>query len=365
MNTSTIPKTWDLQLSTMPDFRRAMERIYAWYDGAMIDRVPVRFYAHNTFVTTHVAPRPWKNLKERWFDHEWVLDDFIARLNSQSFLGETFPVFFPNLGPNVYAAFYGSHLEFGEDTSWAEATIRDWADLAKVAFAENEYREKITALTAHALERAKGKFMVGYTDLHPGMDCLAAWRDTQELLIDLYDEPGQVAQAAALAGRDFHRIFDEYDSILKQHHQLSVTWMGIPSYGKMHIPSCDFSAMISQDQFREFCLPGILDEMKGMDHNIFHLDGRGVAKHLETLLEIPQIDAIQWVQGVNEDKEIAQWIPMIRRIQEKGKSVVLNVERHEIALLMDELRPEGILVCVPGNGAEEQRSILDQIAKWV
>ena len=37
----------DLELESKPDFVACMKRIYAWYDGEILDRVPVRFSAHN------------------------------------------------------------------------------------------------------------------------------------------------------------------------------------------------------------------------------------------------------------------------------------------------------------------------------
>ena len=122
-------------------------------------------------------------------------------------------------------------------------------------------------------------------------------------------------------------MYDHFDDMLKSKKQLSVSWMVIPSFGKMHIPSCDFSAMISNQQFIDFCLPILEEEVKPMTHNIFHLDGKGVARHLDIILSIPEIQAIQWVQGVGDDKHILQWIPLIKKIREVGKSVVADLER--------------------------------------
>lgn len=363
--TSNLPKdAWSLELECKGDFLEAMERIYAWYAGAIIDRVPIRFTAHNSYKEQKDGGGKWRTLKDRWFDAEYIVESFAADVERQSWLGETFPVYYPNLGPNVYAAYYGSPLEFEEDTSWAAPIIETWDDAERLNLQDNEYYRKIGELTSCALERCPGKFMVGYTDLHPGIDCLAAWRDTQTLLMDLYDSPDQVLAAARRAETDFHRIFDEYDRVLKRHGQLSVTWMGIPSYGKLHIPSCDFSAMISTEQFREFCLPGLREEMEGMTHNIFHVDGCGVANHLDAILELPGLDAIQWVQGVNDEKPIARWIPLIKKIQERGKSVVLNVEQNEIPLLMEELKPEGLLLCMGAKTAEEQEGVLKLVSRW-
>ena len=47
------------------------------------------------------------------------------------FHAETFPVFFPNLGPSVYSAFYAGRLEFAEVTSWYEPVLADLDDLSR------------------------------------------------------------------------------------------------------------------------------------------------------------------------------------------------------------------------------------------
>ncbi len=38
---------WPIELEGKPDFEQAMQRVYAWYEGEILDRVPVRFMAHN------------------------------------------------------------------------------------------------------------------------------------------------------------------------------------------------------------------------------------------------------------------------------------------------------------------------------
>ena len=44
MNNAPAASTaWHLELETKPDFDRAMERVYAWYQQVVIDRPPVRF----------------------------------------------------------------------------------------------------------------------------------------------------------------------------------------------------------------------------------------------------------------------------------------------------------------------------------
>jgi hypothetical protein len=356
---------WNLELESKPDFEDCMKRIYAWYQGEIIDRPPVRFSAHNSFVSEKNSNRKWKSIKEKWFDAEFQVESFIDSIKGKTFIGESFPVFWPNLGPNVFAAFYGSELFYDEVTSWAGHCVHDWEDLKKLKLdMENEYFKKIEELTQYALERCDKSFMVGYTDLHPGLDCVAAWRDTQNLLFDFYDNPENIKGAIEKAVADFQKVYDHFDTILKRKKQLSVTWMGIPSFGKMHIPSCDFSAMISNDVFNQYCLPVLQKEVKPMTHNIFHLDGKDVARHIDTILEVPEIQAVQWVQGVGEEKPIMRWIPLIKKIRAAGKSVVIDLDKSELEEFISALRPEGLLLCIDSGDMDEQKEIIKRIEKW-
>lgn len=148
-----------------------------------------------------------------------------------------------------------------------------------------------------------------------------------------------------------------------KHRQLSVTWMGIPSFGKMHIPSCDFASMISPKQFREFVLPVIKEEVKLADHNIFHMDGKGVANHVDDILEIPEIHAVQWVQGAGPYQAIIQWVSLIKKIQSAGKSVVVDLQLSELESFMLEVDPKGIFLCVEAD-PEIQPDIIRRTEKW-
>jgi hypothetical protein len=73
-------------------------------------------------------------------------------------------------------------------------------------------------------------------------------------------------------------------------------------------------SMVSTQAFDEFYLPSLLNEVRHMTHNIFHLDGKGMLRHLDRILAIPQILAIQWVHGVGNDAPIMQWLPVIKKI---------------------------------------------------
>ena len=359
---------WTVDIEGMADFQMSLKRIYAWYESEIVDRPPVRFVAHNAFLeeaTEDISAQSPAEKKAWWFDVQTQVELFERSIEGRNFNGETFPVFFPNLGPDVYAAFYGTELEFGEVTSWSIPLVHEWDDVEGLKFdMDNEYFRKLEELTEFALDRADGKFLVGYTDLHPGLDCVAAWRDPQQLCFDMIDNPQKVHELAELAIADFETIYDHFDNILKAHNQLSVSWIGIPSFGRMHIPSCDFSTLISPAFFNEFGLPILQREVQTMTHNIFHVDGKGVARHLEAILSVPEVHALQWVQGVGDDLPIMQWSPFLKELQNRGIPLIVDLNKHELSAFMAEMKPEGLFLWVATDNEEEEIEILEHLKRW-
>lgn len=360
---------WTVEIEGMADFDMSMKRVYAWYENEIIDRPPVRFVAHNAFLEAakeDISELSAAEKKAWWFDVETQIDLFMQSVDGRKFHGETFPVYFPNLGPDVYAAFYGAELEFGEVTSWSVPLVRDWDDIEKLQLdMDNEYFRKLEELTNAALGQSAGKFLVGYSDLHPGLDCVAAWRDPQQLCFDMIDNPHKVKELAELAIVDFEFIYNHFDKLLKSSGQLSVSWMGIPSFERMHIPSCDFSTMISPTFFKKFGLPILQHEVESMSHNIFHVDGKGVARHLEAILSVPKVHAVQWVQGVGDDLPIMQWVPFIKELQLQGVPTIVDLNKSELDDFMSEMKPQSLFLWVATDNEEEEIEILKRLSKWV
>jgi hypothetical protein len=360
-----MTKFTDPGLEKKPDFVEAMRRVYAWYDHEVLDRAPVRFSPAARDMLPAGPGKRWPDLKARWYDAEYQVEHYLACLEASSYLGETFPVFYPNLGPNVFAAMLGGELTFGETTSWIKPSVETMEEAERIAFDEgNPYYRKILEITDRALEVCGGRFLVGYTDMHPGLDCVDALMGTENMLLNMMDEPDIVVALGEICTREFFRAMDLFHEKLLARDQLSVSWMQIPFYDTMHIPSCDLGAMISNPMFRQFALPMIREEVAHFRHNIFHLDGRGVAVHLHDILALEGVQAIQWVQGAGSTSPIMQWVELIRRIQAAGKSVVVGLQLSELEPFMEAVRPEGILLCIDEPERETQQAVIDRLLKW-
>ena len=99
------------------------------------------------------------------------------------------------------------------------------------------------------------------------------------------------------------------------------------------------------------------------DHNIYHLDGPGAIKHLDMLLEIKKLDAIQLGIGAGDDKGILYWVPLIKHIQAKRKSVIAYMNYDEVESFLNEVSPEGICIGVSCDSEDKARSLVERIGK--
>jgi hypothetical protein len=354
-----------MYLETKPDYDQCVERVLAWFDAEIIDRAPVRFHRHNAEYDNIIGNSGHASLRERWMDGEFQALSFLNSVKGKTFIGETFPVYMPNLGPNFFAAVHGAELVFGEVTSWCEPIVNDHADIEKIRFSKvNPYYKSMHELTQVALEVCKGQFLVGYTDIHHGMDCAAAWRGSENLCMDMLLDEQLVIQLLQLASEHFLEVYDEFDALLKAHGQPSVTWINLPvPNGRMHVPINDFAFMISPELFNKFALKTLKNEMKTMTHNVFHIDGKGVANHTDAILSAG-ISAIQWVQGMADDYPVMQHIPYIKYLQSKGASVIVDLDLSDLEAFMKEVSPKGIFLWIATSNRDQEIQVLNKLLKW-
>lgn len=116
-------------------------------------------------------------------------------------------------------------------------------------------------------------------------------------------------------------LFDEIQAFIAQcGNEGGIGWAGIWALGTTFPLQEDSSYMVSNEMYRAFCVPHLLDQMDAMDCPFYHLDGAGALNHLDTLLEIPQLKVIQWVPGAGKER-LDQWYDVIRRILAAKKSV--------------------------------------------
>ncbi len=243
--------------------------------------------------------------------------------------------------------------------------LESWSDAVSLRLdTENDYYRAILEISDALTEAGRGRFIVGYTDLHPGGDAVAAFRDPQRLCLDVLEQPGAVRELVERVTDDFLLLFDRYHERLAAAGMPSTTWLPAVSSGRMHVPSNDFSCMISRAVFADLFLPGLVRECRHMTHNIYHLDGPQALRFLDLLLDIREIHAIQWVAGANRDRW-TDWIDVYRRIQRAGRSFVVTLPASDLGLAFEALRPEGAWLQITGVGdAAGAEAVLGAVSRW-
>ena len=362
MSVPTLPSR---DFRCKPDFDECMARIYAWYEQRLLDRPPVRFHHHNVeYERRRTVDGPWKTAEERWLDVEFQVKAFVASLSGTQFLGETFPVFWPNLSAVVYNLFLGQEAVFDDVTAWTHPCVDDLERLPDLRVQwENKYFLAVEALTRRALEAAEDRFLVGYTDMYAGIDCTMGLRGMEQMCIDLMTQPERIKRLIDAAFAEYPQVYRHFDAALKAHGQLSVTWMNLPSFETFNVLACDFATNISTEHFDAFCMPVLRREAELFRHNVFHMDGPGVARHVDSILTLPNLAAVQWAQGYGRDKPILQWVPLIEKIRQAGKSVIVDLEPDEIEKFMAKVDPAGIMLWVPAE-PKDQQEVLEKVRTW-
>ena len=239
------------------------------------------------------APTAPATLEERWMDTEYQLNAFRWGMENTHYLGESYPLFNPNLGPDVLGAVCGCDLHFGEVTSWASPCIEDYETHPSIVFDENNFWwKKISELTQAAVEDAKGEYLVGITDLHPSADAIVSLRGAENAAMDLYDEPDQFIHRTWEVHEVFKEMTRRLHNIIAPHQRGCSNWMGIVHPDELwYVTSCDFIYMISKAHFEEFIAPELLAEVNASDSMVHAIcsHGYGICSDVEPVHEMEKI----------------------------------------------------------------------------
>ena len=287
-------------------------------------------------------PAPAKDLSQKWFDHQWraeYLDWYVAH---SSLKADILPVANTQLGPGSLAAILGGVFEGGEDTIWIHPNP-DFTD--EIVFNPEHpnwilHKELLKACKA----KANGHYFVGMPDLMEGLDVLAALKGTDRVLLDTVMQPEILEQQMQQINDIYFKVFDELYDIIREGDEMAFCYFSSWAPGKMSKLQSDISTMISQDDYRRFVQPFIREQCQKIDYTLYHLDGVGAMHHLPALLEIEELNAIQWTPGVGEPQGGSpKWYDLYKKILAGGKSVMACwVTLDELKPLLDHIGADGV-----------------------
>ena len=106
----------------------------------------------------------------------------------------------------------------------------------------------------------------------------------------------------------------------------------------------------------------LLEELDFLDASIYHLDGPDALKHLDRLLAIDKLKGIQWVYGAGQPTA-SHWLPVLKKIQDAGKRIQIEVAPGELDRMLENLKPEGVMFSISASTEEEGKALVKRIEK--
>jgi len=265
----------------------------------------------------------------------------------------------------ILAAYLGCPLRLLDTrTTWADPIMPDWDAPPPMEFdADNKWWRVSGKLLAAAAERASGRYLVGLPDLNGPGEILARLRGTEPLCLDVIERPELVRQAVERITFAWFRYYEACVGLIHQHVPGSITWMGIWSLTPAVDLQCDFSCMISPEQFNELFLPSLRWQTEAVARTLYHLDGPDAVRHLPALLALPDLTGIQWIPGAGA-AEMSEWTDLCRTVLEAGKLLYIACRPDEVEFLLRELPHEGLLLRTSCHTPQEADALLANVARW-
>lgn len=340
------------------------KRYSAFWAGQLTDRALLYITTAKSESGEAEVFHPGEPLSVKWTDLDSRVrteKDLIART---TYYGDAFPTVFTNFGPGSLAACISGKFDLAPDTVWfdRDPMIQDWETAPEIRLDETSEMWRLhNELTAKLCAASDGTYYTSIVDIGGPLDILAALRGSQELLFDLYDYPEKIKDAMQKIIPMWKHTYRTLADYTLKYQDGTTTWMPIWC-GERYFPlQCDFSAMLSPDMFQEFVLDDLVELTEFLDHSIYHLDGVGEIPHLDYLLSIPRLNAIQWTAGAGKpDVASEEWFDLYERIQAAGKGLVLfSEEPEQVENLLRHVSTRNLFLSVGGCDDYMAKQLVD------
>lgn len=276
----------------------------------------------------------YKDMEDKYQNAERMVSRYRHFCETHAFLAESFPNINVDFGPGSMAGYIGSNIVFNDDTVWFEECVEDWEECPPLVFdPENHWWKKHYQLVKDISALAGDDFYIGMPDIMENIDVLASLRGAQNMIFDMVDEPEEVEKRVKEVSDIYFEYYDRFYDVIKNDEDQGSCYTVFQIWGPGRIAKlqCDFSVMMSPTHFRDFIVEPLREQAKKLDHVLYHLDGPDSIKHMDALMEIEEIDALQWTSGdYGPDGTLEDWYVIYDKARAAGKSLWVKVYSGDI-----------------------------------
>ena len=339
-----------------------MENYKAWWAREDFGRCAISVTGRKAGTEGIVPPKRPDDPKLCYTDVEYLYAKNEHGLSTTYFGGEAVPRW--NYGGTWIAGLLGCKEIPHYNTVWTEPTISegalsdyDYRDL-KVDFDGPEW--KWTAeMHRLAAEHCKGKAIPSMQAIGHTGDVLAALRTTNQLLYDMVDEPETVYEFEMhLIENVWKPVFDRlYDIVQDGSFGGNTSWLGIWGPGRLFVPSNDFTYMISTQMYKEVFLDALKAHLDMLDYKVYHVDGIEAFRHVDMLLELPNLQGYQILPGDGKPSPL-HFMDVLKKVQAAGKNLHITIPPHEVKTALENLSSKGLYINTWARTEEEAKELI-------
>ncbi|MDD4366077.1 MAG: hypothetical protein PHV38_00200 [Eubacteriales bacterium] len=352
------------------DWDTAKDNYKAWWEHEYFGRclllvtAPTNQYGNRT--SPPVVP---DKVEDRWLDLE-----YLTQLNeynmSHVFYGcEAFPIWNPGYpGCDTHAAYLGAEIVLGEDTGWQKPFIDceiisdyDYHQL-KIDY-QGRWWEFGQQIRLHSVRKSQGRSIPSNMAFGACGDTLAAIRGSENLLFDIVECPDHVRDFDQYLMKQWIDIYEASYKITHTCAQGSTCWFALWAPGKFYAAQNDFAYMISPKMFIDIFIPSIELQTNYLDYTIYHVDGTGNFAHVDALLELPKLQAIQILPGTGKPGPL-YYLDILRKIQSSGKNLHITLEPNDIETALELLSARGLSIETVCSSEEEAQVLIKNVERW-
>lgn len=333
-------------------------RVMAWWEGSFLDRpvviAPLAKPGAPAFAPSRRAP-DWE---QRDLDVQYHLEATRYRLENTLFMAETAAASGTGYASLLWmlGAMAGAKIHYTPETG--TAWVDPIPDLYSRPLPEFDNSCPPYAFAVEMIHRYAVEFgydcILGANPMVDALTTLSMMRGPEQLCLDLIDCPETVRLWQERLVDLFLQIVAGWRDARAVHgRREDINWTGMWAPGDMDAVQCDFAAMLSPAMFKQFAMPELEREAAFFDYALWHLDGPEQICHLDLIMSVPQIKAIQWAD--NPYAPSLRYVDMFRRIKSAGRSVICSVRSADEAIeLTREVGKDGLAICVTGLREQQE-----------
>lgn len=294
-----------------------------------------------------------------WTDPETIRKVNLGKIRNTFYGGEAIPSIFQNFGTSGHCNYYGAVPEYQQDTIWFEPVLDELSE-EKIVF-QNNILERHLKITKYLNETAGDEYFVGMPDSCGTLDAICHLYGSENVLFSLLEEAEQLKNAVHLINKGWKHSNELFYQDSRENCSGSVhSWMHLWAPGRIAQMQCDLSVMISEKMYEEFVLPELEEQIEWIDYPVYHFDGIEQIKHLDHILSLKKLKAVQWTHVAGQPSA-GHFIPVLKKIQEGGKSLIVMTNKEDIPVLLQNLSSEKLYIHCEAEDEEEAREIIKYV----